>query len=279
MSDGKRDIKTGIALGIILIALVIALIFASAHAASSPFTTRLPGVKPGNVAIYDDWFGQSHYTIRFDITKLNGTIVTYNVNSTTDDGRNFFSAVQLTDVAGFGSHFPGFIIATNMNNGVEVYPGDSRVLTLSLFGHVVLGQWRSTLYSDGSDKTLTLHTEWDRATGLLISFLFIFNGDGESIQLKYTNIWSPNIFWVGVEDGLIVGRAIVPIMFVAGISYLLSFLVIGFIDWMRIRRLKRKISSGMGGMLWFQVKIMVVAILIVMVIISVFFIVLRFLLR
>jgi hypothetical protein len=97
--------------------------------------------------------------------------------------------------------------------------------------------------------------------------------------MKYTNAWSPNVFWFGVADVVFWVNIILPIALIVLAWYLVGFFVIGMADYLHVRSRRKSAGPKMGNMMWFQIKIMIVAILLTMVIISVFFIVLRMLLH
>lgn len=268
------------AVAFVILALLFVGIFATAHADGSPFQSRIAGVSRGTIAIYDAWLNDFHYIIRIQVMNVSGPLIGINQTDYSDYGQKYASTTGYIDVGAFNGLYPGFIIAGGMSGG-QPYPGDVRSMHLSIFGHIVLGQWRSTLWADESNPNLSLvnHSEWDRQTGLLISYFFSFYGSGQALQLKWTNAWLPSLFWFGALLVVSVLSFVVPILVIIFAWYLLGFFVVGMADWLHMRKVKQKSGPRMGNMMWFQIKIMIIAILITMVIISIFFIVLRVLLR
>jgi len=111
-----------------------------------------------------------------------------------------------------------------------------------------------------------------------VNFFFSANGDGFAYSLKYTNAWSANPFWFGMATALYWIGIVVPVIAFTFVIYLIGFFIFAIGDWMQVRSRKKSTGMRMGGMMWFQIKIMIIAILLTMTIISVFFIVLRFIL-
>ena len=232
---------------------------------ATPFAIRQPGVSPGTIAIYDVWIGQNHYNVQMTVQNVTGTYAGLLFTYMDDNNVPLYNMTGYINVAGYVYQFPPWIIAGGLGGGPE-YPGSQNTLHSAILGHIVLGQWRSTLWTDTSDPNFGIinHSEFDRTTGLLIKYEFSANDFGEAVQIKYTNAWSANPFWFGVAGAIFWLNIIVPILLIILVWYLVGFLLIGIGDWIHVRSRRKSAGPKMGNMMWFQIKIMVIAMLIFM---------------
>lgn len=262
------------AIALVVLGLLFVGLFAGVHA--SPFTVRQPGVSIGTVAIYDVWLGQYHYNVKMIVQNVTGTNAGLFLIWMDDNYNPIYNMTEVINVAGYTSAFPPWVIAGGLNGG-PTYPGSQLTLHLAILGHIVLGQWRSTLWADNSDPNYGIinHVEFDKQTGLLIKYEFSQNDFGEAIQMKYTNAWSGNPFWFAMAIVVFWLNFIIPIALIVLAWYLFGFIIIGLVDYFSVRSKRKSAGPKMGNMMWFQIKIMIIAILLTMVIITVFFIVLR----
>jgi hypothetical protein len=234
----------------------------------SPFQAYSPGVPVGAQMIYNCWgcLGIGHSYVTITVTQIIGTAINYTETYTDDYGEMFLNITYVQDVSAPTSIFPQEFIGAGLHGG-PTFPGSSMVMKPSIFGHIIDGQWRATNYWDAnfqagsSTPGLTLHMEWDTATGILTFYQDTYNGAGMLMTLKSTNLWGRSFFWTTVASTLSVAEFVAPFILIAFVCYLVTFLVIGIIDWSRVRKMRNN-RNGKGGGSGFPYKFYIIAALI-----------------
>lgn len=253
-----------------LFALFLILVVAVPSGNATGFQVRRPGVSPGQWLSYDLYSGLGHSIVLTTVNNVSGTVIGYSTTYTSDNGTVYRRDSFYQDVAGYYPvQFPPMFIAAGLVGGA-VLPGNSNVLTSSIFGHILAGQWRLTNYWDEAafDRSqhsmpqpgAVFHYEYDRATGALVSLQDTYNDAGSILTLKATNLWSPSLFWFVVATGIAIGEIIAPITGIALAFWFGSFLFVGLYDKLHVRSLRGR-SGGKAGMN-FMYKFLIIAALI-----------------